>query len=327
MELRAVPTLLFRTALVVSVAAAGAQAFTGDVPTDFTDPDVVVVMDPMDVGMPVQAMGAISGWEIQNAAFELDSFTDELHVGLDFVGIAGDADGDGNEGGSSAWLLGNGGWDFANLAATESICIAFDFDGNFQWDIIAGVSAMTNGAGYTVATAAASPLLPFAFGAAQPSLTGPFMLGPDFELTISNLSSLVNYTPTNAEVCFFYAVFAGSYADDGVGEDYMAGELCVYDRDRDSAIEGVASSFSLGANYPNPFNPTTSISFEMAETANAELAVFNMAGQKVATLVNGLVGAGSHEVSFDASNLSSGVYFYTLNSGNMVETRKMILTK
>ena len=89
----------------------------------------------------------------------------------------------------------------------------------------------------------------------------------------------------------------------------------------------LVGSFSLNANYPNPFNPTTSIRFNMGETANAELAVFNMAGQKVATLVNGLVGAGSHEVTFDASNLSSGVYFYTLQANNTVATRKMVLVK
>ncbi|MCA9783969.1 MAG: T9SS type A sorting domain-containing protein [Candidatus Delongbacteria bacterium] len=327
MELRTVPTLLFRTALVVSVAAAGAQAFTGNVPADFTDPDVVVVSDPMDVGMPVQAMGATSGWEIQNAAFELDAMMDELRVGLDFVGIAGDADGDGFEGGNSAWLLGNGGWDFANLGGTESICIAFDFDGNFAWDVIAGVSSSTDASGFDVAAFNGMPLLPFGFGASMPAHMGAYMVGPDFELTISNLSGLVNYSPVNSEVCFFYAVFSGSYADDGVGEDYMAGELCVRDETRTGATEDVVSGFGLEANYPNPFNPTTSIRFNMGETANAELAVFNMAGQKVATLVNGLVGAGSHEVTFDASNLSSGVYFYTLNSGSIVETRKMILTK
>ncbi len=273
--------------------------------------------------LPIQATpGTVSGWEIVNAAFYLDGMNDALQVGLDFHGIAGDADGDGLPSNSTAWLLGNGGVDMPNLAGTESICVAFDFDQNGTHDYIAGVSAMADASGYKVAQFVNGGLLPFSFGPATPAHQGAHAMGPDFELEIANLSALVAYT---TDVCFDYAVFAGSYSDDGVGEDFMAGTVCL--RTRTGATEDMVSSFSLAANYPNPFNPTTSISFEMAETANAELAVYNMAGQKVATLVNGLVGAGSHEVTFDASNLSSGVYFYTLYSGNMVETRKMILTK
>jgi hypothetical protein len=320
---RKISVHLIRTAMLVSVVATGARAFTGDVVADFTQAEVVAHADGMDVGLPAQApFGTVSGWEIVNAAFYLDGANDLLQVGLDFHGIAGDADGNGLEGNSTAWLLGNGGFDMPNLGGTESVCIAFDFDQSGSYDIIAGVSAMTDASGYKVSQFVNGGLLPFSFGPAVPAHEGAHMIGPDFELEITELSALVAYTD---EVCFDYAVFAGSYSDDGIGEDFMAGTLCLHTRT--GATEDVASSFSLGANYPNPFNPTTSISFEMAETANAELAVYNMAGQKVATLVNGLVGAGAHEVTFDASNLSSGVYFYTLNSGNIVETRKMILTK
>ena len=320
---RKISVHLFRTALLVSVAASGARAFSGDVPTDFTGPDVVVQADGIDVGLPIQAPPmTVPGWEVINAAFMLDANNDALQVGLDFAGMAGDADGDGLPANSTAWLLGNGGVDMPNLAGTESICIAFDFDNDFAYDYIAGVSALTDASGYQVAQFVNGGLLPFSFGAPAPALQGAFAMGPDFEVEIANLSSVLAYS---TEACFNYAVFAGSYSDDGIGEDFMAGTICL--RTRTGATEDVVSGFGLDANYPNPFNPTTSIRFNMGETANAELAVFNMAGQKVATLVNGLVGAGSHEVTFDASNLSSGVYFYTLNSGSIVETRKMILTK
>ncbi len=86
-------------------------------------------------------------------------------------------------------------------------------------------------------------------------------------------------------------------------------------------------AFNLSQNYPNPFNPTTNIQFELPQAGTAELAVYNIQGQRVATLVDGSLSAGAHQVSFDASALSSGVYIYRLRSGNMVQSRKMMLIK
>ncbi|MBI5828522.1 MAG: T9SS type A sorting domain-containing protein [Chloroflexi bacterium] len=86
-------------------------------------------------------------------------------------------------------------------------------------------------------------------------------------------------------------------------------------------------AFSLGQNVPNPFNPTTTISFSMPETGAASLMVFDVAGRTVATLIDGAVERGQHTVTFDAGNLTSGVYFYTLETNGSVETRKMILMK
>jgi hypothetical protein len=88
-----------------------------------------------------------------------------------------------------------------------------------------------------------------------------------------------------------------------------------------------ASSFELGAAYPNPFNPSTTIAFRLDETAAVELAVWNLAGERVATLVEGLVERGAHEVVFDASRLSSGVYISTLRSGARLESSKLVLVK
>lgn len=87
------------------------------------------------------------------------------------------------------------------------------------------------------------------------------------------------------------------------------------------------ASIQLDQNYPNPFNPATSISFTMPESAFTRLAVYNALGEKVATLVEGNKSAGTHTVNFDASSLSSGVYFYVLESDRFRVSRKMMLIK
>lgn len=93
-------------------------------------------------------------------------------------------------------------------------------------------------------------------------------------------------------------------------------------------VAAVPGSFSLSQNYPNPFNPTTSISFTVAKSEMVSLKVFNTLGQQVAQLFNQQAEAGkTYNVSFDASNLTSGIYFYQLNQGSNSITKKMTLMK
>ena len=87
------------------------------------------------------------------------------------------------------------------------------------------------------------------------------------------------------------------------------------------------SSYSLSQNYPNPFNPSTEIQYSIPGSSNVKLIVYNLLGQKVATLVNEQKPAGAYSVKFNASNLSTGIYFYTLRAGNFMTTKKMILLK
>jgi len=89
----------------------------------------------------------------------------------------------------------------------------------------------------------------------------------------------------------------------------------------------VPSAFALSQNVPNPFNPSTTITYTLAQTSQASLKVYDLAGHAVATLVDGMVEAGSHSVVFDGSQLTSGVYFYTLQAGDMAQTQKMVLVK
>lgn len=97
--------------------------------------------------------------------------------------------------------------------------------------------------------------------------------------------------------------------------------------DSDRMATSTPQTYKLDQNYPNPFNPVTRISYEIPEQASVTLTVYNVLGQNVATLVNETQRAGRHEASFDASDLSSGVYIYRLEAGDFAQSRTMMLVK
>jgi hypothetical protein len=87
------------------------------------------------------------------------------------------------------------------------------------------------------------------------------------------------------------------------------------------------TAFALYQNYPNPFNPITNIRYGVPNRSHVTLTVFNALGQEVVQLVNGDMEAGYHEVQFEGKNLSSGVYFYRMQAGDFVQTRKFVLVR
>jgi Neuraminidase (sialidase) len=87
------------------------------------------------------------------------------------------------------------------------------------------------------------------------------------------------------------------------------------------------AEYKLSQNYPNPFNPSTTIEFGVRETGSYKLRIYNAIGEQVAELVNGELKSGYHQVHFDASRLSSGIYFYKLAGEKINLTKKMILMK
>jgi hypothetical protein len=89
----------------------------------------------------------------------------------------------------------------------------------------------------------------------------------------------------------------------------------------------IIQDFHLEQNCPNPFNPSTTIQFQISNSSFVNLKVYDILGREVTTLVNEENPAGSYEVNFDAGGLSSGIYFYKLQTSNYVETRKMLLLK
>lgn len=98
-------------------------------------------------------------------------------------------------------------------------------------------------------------------------------------------------------------------------------------------LEGAGKSdnlptvFALNQNYPNPFNPSTVVSFDLPVASRVSITVFNVLGQKVTTIVDEEMVAGSHEKSWDATEYSSGLYFYRIQADNFTETKKMLLLK
>ncbi|MCK4297356.1 MAG: T9SS type A sorting domain-containing protein, partial [Candidatus Marinimicrobia bacterium] len=85
--------------------------------------------------------------------------------------------------------------------------------------------------------------------------------------------------------------------------------------------------FKLSQNFPNPFNPSTKITFSLKTKGHTTLTVYNTVGQLVATLVDETMGTGTYHATFDARELPSGVYFYQIKSGEFAQVKKMILMK
>jgi hypothetical protein len=90
---------------------------------------------------------------------------------------------------------------------------------------------------------------------------------------------------------------------------------------------GIPGGFRLHQNYPNPFNPSTSIKFEVPKATHVGLVIYDELGREIAILVNEKLAPGTYEADWDASNFSSGTYFYKLMAGDYAETKKMILIK
>jgi len=83
----------------------------------------------------------------------------------------------------------------------------------------------------------------------------------------------------------------------------------------------------LRQNYPNPFNPATKITYQLPKGSLVTLKIYDILGNEVATLVNEEQSAGRYQTTFNGSNLSSGIYFYKIQAGNFVETKKLVLMK
>jgi hypothetical protein len=117
-------------------------------------------------------------------------------------------------------------------------------------------------------------------------------------------------------------------ADSIIGNIQGEGTICGGVNSIDSGTEGESPKvFALDQNYPNPFNPSTKISWQSPVSGHQALKIYDVLGNEVETLVNEEKPAGNYEVDFNATQLSSGIYFYRLQAGYYNASRKMILIK
>ena len=128
--------------------------------------------------------------------------------------------------------------------------------------------------------------------------------------------------------------FVHSITIDGSGNKWIGtnGGLAVYKEGGVVSVKEMPSkiipkAFTLFQNYPNPFNPSTSISFNLPSRSYVSLKVFDILGREVATLVSEMLFAGEHSRQWNASNMSSGIYFYRMQAGSFVETKKLVLLR
>ncbi len=123
---------------------------------------------------------------------------------------------------------------------------------------------------------------------------------------------------------FSITVYSGAFASESVVR-YVEVLDHVMTSNEDEL--GLPKEFSLGQNYPNPFNPSTNIQFALPEQAEVTLKVYNLLGREISTLVSGRMNAGNHKIEFNASGLSTGLYFYRIQAGSFIQTKKMMLIK
>jgi len=95
----------------------------------------------------------------------------------------------------------------------------------------------------------------------------------------------------------------------------------------DIPINTISKNFELHQNYPNPFNPNTTIGYNLPQTSDIRIEVFNIEGQRMATLVDERKPTGYHTIDFKGNRLASGVYLYRIQAGDYIETKKMILIR
>ena len=230
-----------------AIASSNAQSvptFTGDAQVDFVGPDVIQIDDPSsnvgvpDVGLPAPPFTAtqISGWDMNAAYMEYDFASDTMYVGIDCLGICGDADGDGDPGASSPELIEVQGTDHPNLSGTEAFTFLIDTDNDCQpgvgggdFEVVIGVALGADSSTFGAFEFSGTPFNPSTgFGAQLTNAVSvyaePSAAAPDIEFSVANFSTLpgFNFTP-GEDFDFQINVFMGSLEDDGIGEDYLPG--------------------------------------------------------------------------------------------------------
>lgn len=149
-------------------------------------------------------------------------------------------------------------------------------------------------------------------------VSGNFSFTVSYDWSGTIIPSKDNYTFSPDSIVFENVI------TDQVDQNFSPSLVTGIDEDQNSILP---NEFSLKQNYPNPFNPSTEFKFDLPERTHIIFEIFNIAGQKIAVLADKEFTAGTHSLTWDGSNASSGIYLYRLNSDNYTSTKKMILLK
>ncbi|MHB9029091.1 MAG: T9SS type A sorting domain-containing protein [Candidatus Latescibacterota bacterium] len=230
------------------------------------------------------------------------------------------------EDGDNFWSWANGNGDYVNdhNFAPDAVrpWVCFDFNvAPYNYNISADDNLFT--------------ILPaYGMGAVSFSLNAPDGTGIGYFLYAGETAAI----KWGSEFCDVGSAFDGLYTDnnsmgskdDGtntglwfIAHDSIKGTI----GNQIAVKESAPAAFTVAQNTPNPFNPTTTISFTLTKAGKTTIEIYNAAGQKMDTLLNATISAGSHSVQWNSSNCSAGVYFYTVKSGSFSKTMKMTLLK
>ncbi|MCH8941232.1 MAG: T9SS type A sorting domain-containing protein [Bacteroidetes bacterium] len=161
----------------------------------------------------------------------------------------------------------------------------------------------------------------------QTTNTNPrfFTMPVQLKISFASTDTLVTVFNDNGNQDFYIVVNALPTGLDFDPNNYILKDVLSIVTGVDN--ETIPRTFTLEQNYPNPFNPTTTISYSVPEKSFVSLVITDLLGRKITELVNEEKTQGSYTISFNAKGLSSGIYFYTLTSGNFIQTKKMLLMK
>jgi hypothetical protein len=209
------------------------------------------------------------------------------------------------------WMNGPGvgGWDVLSPWGTKADTVKM-VDNGTRGDVMAGDSIFTLTWSYTTADVVGQE---FKFGIGSFDNEGGF--GNNH---IENIDDTGPTTTIASQFGSIDPIFFNAWDFDNQRPFVVTGV---------EATEVIPATYSLGQNYPNPFNPSTTIQFGLPAESDVTLKIFNTLGQEVATLASGRMKAGVHSVTFDAMNLSTGIYFYQIRAGEFTSLKKMLLVK
>jgi hypothetical protein len=153
---------------------------------------------------------------------------------------------------------------------------------------------------------------------------------------MTNSQNFGNINPGNIIESKTYYVLTSTVWDSIKFDIYILSEghllwhedFTIYNKpDRIEDLQEIPMRFKLDQNYPNPFNPSTKIGFTLPKSANVKIEVYNIQGQKIKILIDGKMPPGNHRVEFNSQNLSSGVYYYSIEADGFQDVKKMILLR